>query len=113
MTAMPSATGSAQEACGLGILATSTRHIRQLPAMFSRGWKQNTGISRPAASHACSTVDPGGTSTSCPSIVSFGMRLPALFQQDECGQGDEPTDLGKDDAAGQFGLKLRKLGLEL
>ena len=71
---MPSATGSAHDACGLGIFATSTRHMRQLPAMFSLGWKQNTGTSRPAASHACSTVEPGGTSTSCPSIVSFGMR---------------------------------------
>ena len=56
------------------IFSISTRHIRQLPAMLRRGWKQNTGISRPAASQACSTVEPGGTSTSCPSIVSFGMH---------------------------------------
>jgi hypothetical protein len=31
--------GSAQEACGLGGPGfTSTRHIRQLPAMVSRSW---------------------------------------------------------------------------
>src|SRR5665213_1849883 len=29
----------------------------------------------PAASAACNTVEPGGTSTSIPSMVSFGMGL--------------------------------------
>jgi hypothetical protein len=27
-----------QEAVGFGALATSTRHMRQLPAIFSRSW---------------------------------------------------------------------------
>ncbi len=35
----PSAAGSAQLACGLGGPgATSTRHMRQLPAIDSRSW---------------------------------------------------------------------------
>ena len=43
---------------------TSTRHMRQLPAIDSRSWKQKRGISAPAASQACSSVNSGGTSTS-------------------------------------------------
>src|ERR1700722_15737196 len=35
MTFMPGCTGHAQEATGLGDLSTSTRHIRQLPAIRS------------------------------------------------------------------------------
>ncbi len=46
----------AQEACGLGMPATSIRHMRQLPAIDSREWKQKRGISAPAVSHACSSV---------------------------------------------------------
>ena len=35
---MPSATGIAQEATGFGDFSTSTRHMRQLPAIASRSW---------------------------------------------------------------------------
>src|SRR6478609_1213753 len=61
----------AQEACGFGTPTTSTRHMRQLPAMDSRSWKQKRGISAPAASHACSSVYSGGTSISVPSTMSL------------------------------------------
>ena len=45
-------TPMAQDACGLGMPATSIRHMRQLPAIDSRSWKQKRGISAPAASQA-------------------------------------------------------------
>ena len=35
-TIMPSATGMAQDATGFGAFSTSTRHMRQLPAIDSR-----------------------------------------------------------------------------
>jgi hypothetical protein len=35
---MLSAAGIEQLAIGLGDFSISTRHIRQLPAMFRRGW---------------------------------------------------------------------------
>ena len=48
-----SLTAMAQEAVGFGGPPfTSTRHIRQLPAIDSRSWKQKRGISAPAASQA-------------------------------------------------------------
>jgi hypothetical protein len=47
----------AQEACGFGGPPfTSTRHMRQLPAIDRRSWKQKRGTSAPAASAACSSV---------------------------------------------------------
>ena len=63
----------AQEACGFGMPTTSIRHMRQLPAIDSRSWKQKRGISAPAASHAWSSVYSGGTSISLPSTMSFVM----------------------------------------
>ena len=52
-----SLTPTAQDACGLGGPPfTSTRHMRQLPAIDSLSWKQKRGISAPAASQACSSV---------------------------------------------------------
>ena len=52
-----SRTPMAQEAAGLGGPPfTSTRHMRQLPAIDSRSWKQKRGISAPASSHACNSV---------------------------------------------------------
>src|SRR5262249_8986376 len=50
---------------------TSIRHMRQLPAIESRSWKQKRGISAPAASHACSSVYSAGTSISRLSTMSF------------------------------------------
>ena len=45
-----SRTPQAQDATGLGEPLSSTRHMRQLPAIDSRSWKQKRGISPPAAS---------------------------------------------------------------
>src|SRR6516165_6721890 len=59
-----SRTAQAHDAMGLGEPLSSTRHMRQLPAIESRSWKQKRGISAPAVSHACSNVYSGGTSTS-------------------------------------------------
>ena len=35
---MPGPAGMAHDATGLGLFSTSTRHMRQLPAMDSRSW---------------------------------------------------------------------------
>src|SRR6266852_8001495 len=64
-----SRTAQAQLAIGFGEPASSTRHMRQLPAIERRSWKQKRGISAPAASHAWSSVYSGGTSTSAPSTM--------------------------------------------
>src|SRR5271166_5116222 len=69
-------TGMAQETVGFGGPPfTSTRHIRQLPAIDSRSWKQKRGISAPAASQACRRVYSAGTSSSLPSMTILLMRL--------------------------------------
>src|SRR4051794_341128 len=69
----------AQEACGFGgPPTTSIRHMRQLPAIESRSWKQKRGICAPAASHACSSVYSGGTSISRSSTMSLVMMPPSL-----------------------------------
>src|SRR5712671_1459421 len=68
-----SRTPQAQLATGLGEPLSSTRHMRQLPAIDRRSWKQKRGISAPAASHACSSVYSGGTSISLPSTRSLVM----------------------------------------
>src|SRR5262245_17221778 len=65
----------AQLATGLGEPTSSTRHMRQLPAIDSRSWKQKRGISAPAASHAWSSVYSGGTSISLPSTMSLVMSV--------------------------------------
>src|SRR5262244_3354657 len=70
-----SLTPMAQEACGFGMPTTSIRHMRQLPAIDSRSWKQKRGISAPAASQACSNVYSGGTSISLPSTMSLVIGL--------------------------------------
>src|SRR5215468_4880408 len=79
-----SRTLSAQDACGFGMPVTSIRHMRQLPAIDSRSWKQKRGISAPAASQACSSVYSGGTSTSVPStmiLITEGSILLAVAPQ--------------------------------
>src|SRR5208282_3398571 len=65
----------AQLAIGFGEPASSTRHMRQLPAIDSRSWKQKRGISAPAASQAWSSVYSGGTSISLPSMMSLVIAL--------------------------------------
>src|SRR5262245_27088656 len=66
-----SRTPIAHDACGFGMPTTSIRHMRQLPAIDSRSWKQKRGISAPATSQACSSVYSGGTSISLPSTMSL------------------------------------------
>src|SRR5882762_626784 len=75
-----SRTPQAQLATGLGEPDSSTRHMRQLPAIESRSWKQKRGISAPAASHACSSVYSGGTSISLPSTMSLVIALSGLSE---------------------------------
>src|SRR6516164_912728 len=71
-----SRTAMAQDAVGLGGPPfTSTRHMRQLPAIDSRSWKQKRGTSAPAASHAWSSVYSAGTSISLPSTTSLVTAL--------------------------------------
>src|SRR3954468_16990576 len=70
-----SRTAHAQDATGLGEPFSSTKHMRQLPAIESRSWKQKRGISAPPASHACSSVYSGGTSISVPSTISLFMSV--------------------------------------
>src|SRR3954462_6730864 len=67
-------TPQAQDATGFGEPFSSTRHMRQLPAIDSRSWKQKRGISAPAASHAWSSVYSGGTSISLSSTISLVIR---------------------------------------
>src|SRR6478735_3464991 len=80
-----SRTPQAQDATGLGAPFTSTRHMRQFPAIDSRSWKQNRGISAPAASAAWSSVYSGGTSTSVPSTMILGIRFLLRRQHDRLG----------------------------
>src|SRR5882757_788271 len=75
-----SRTPQAQLATGLGEPFTSTRHMRQLPAIDRRSWKQKRGISAPAASHACSSVYSAGTSISLPSTMSLVIAISGLSQ---------------------------------
>src|SRR5690242_17645848 len=83
-----SRTPQAHEATGLGEPLSSTRHMRQLPAIDSRSWKQKRGISAPAASHACSSVYSGGTSISLPSTMSLVMSVPRREENQCCRSGD-------------------------
>src|SRR5215211_723184 len=69
-----SRTAQAQDATGFGAPFSSTRHMRQLPAMDSRSWKQKRGISAPATSQAWSSVYSAGTSTSVPSTTILVIR---------------------------------------
>src|SRR5213079_409341 len=68
-----SRTPQAHEATGLGEPLSSTRHMRQLPAIDRRSWKQKRGISAPAAAQAWSNVYSGWTSIALPSIMSLVM----------------------------------------
>src|SRR6516225_8172716 len=74
-----SRTAQAQDAIGVGEPLSSTRHMRQFPAIESRSWKQKRGISAPAASHAWSSVYSAGTSMSLPSTMSL---FTALLRRD-------------------------------
>src|SRR6266851_4930437 len=75
-----SRTPHAHEAIGLGEPLSSTRHMRQLPAIDRRSWKQKRGISAPAASHACNSVYSAGTSISLPSTISLVIAVSGFSQ---------------------------------
>src|SRR5712691_2022735 len=83
-----SRTPQAQLATGLGEPTSSTRHMRQLPAIDSRSWKQKRGISAPAISHACSSVYSGGTSISLPSTMSLVISVPCRPKEQRRGDRD-------------------------
>src|ERR1700704_4973033 len=91
-------TPMAQEACGFGgPPTTSIRHMRQLPAIESRSWKQKRGISAPATSHACNSVYSGGTSISRPSTMSLVIGVPTSTK---VLQTDNSERHGKDEQKG-------------
>ena len=70
---MPSETTMLQAICSLGIFSTSIMQVRQLPSTGRSGCQQKCWMWIPLSSAACSTVVPGLTSISLPSIVHFGM----------------------------------------
>src|SRR5258705_13156863 len=88
-----SRTPQAHDATGLGEPDSSTRHMRQLPAIESRSWKQKRGISAPAASHAWSSVYSGGTSISVPSTISLVISVPCHPDQQRCRDRDARRDI--------------------
>src|ERR1051326_7436765 len=75
-----SRTPQAHEATGFGEPFSSTRHMRQLPAIDRRSWKQKRGISAPAASHACNSVYSAGTSISLSSTISLVIAVSGLSE---------------------------------
>src|SRR5262249_11268289 len=77
-TTMPSAATVEHEIASFGIFSTSTRHIRQLPAIVRPGCQQYRGTNTPAFSAARITVVPASTSTSRPSMVSLGNVAPLV-----------------------------------
>src|SRR4051794_31061691 len=83
-----SRTPQAQDATGLGEPPSSTRHMRQLPAVARRSWKRKRATSAPAASRACSSVSSGGPSISLPSTMSLVMTS---LRRHHLGR-IEPTD---------------------
>src|SRR5689334_8016606 len=90
-----SRTAMAQDAVGLGGPPfTSTRHIRQLPAIDSRSWKQKRGISAPAASQACRSVYSAGTSIALPSTMSLVMSVQCPPDQERGRDREARRDLG-------------------
>ena len=73
-TRIPSAAAVAHEATSFGAPSTCTRQIRQLPTTGSFGYQHSVGTSIASARAASSMVDPAGTVTDRPSIVSVGMK---------------------------------------
>src|SRR6187402_1299530 len=71
---MPSAAAVAHAATSFGAPSTCTRQIRQLPTTGSFGYQHNVGTSIAIDRAASRMVDPAGTVTERPSIVSVGMK---------------------------------------
>src|SRR3954451_14804228 len=110
-----SLTPIAQDACGLGVPTTSIRHMRQLPAIESRSWKQKRGISAPAASHACNSVYSGGTSISLPSTISLVIAVLSLSQLaiGRCDAGGFQGSLHPSLRTGAEGVQIGRFCLRL
>ena len=70
---MPSATTVLQAICSFGIFSTSIMQVRQLPSTGRSGCQQKCWMWMPLSSAACSTVVPGATSISLPSMVHLGI----------------------------------------
>src|SRR3954453_16225113 len=111
-----SRTAMAQDACGFGgPPTTSIRHMRQLPAIESRSWKQKRGISAPAASHACNSVYSGGTSISLPSTISLVIAVLSLSQLaiGRCDAGGLQGSLHPSLRTGAEGVQIGRFCLRL
>src|ERR1700674_2991325 len=110
-----SRTPQAHEATGFGEPTSSTRHMRQLPAIDRRSWKQKRGISAPATSHACSSVNSAGTSISLPSTMSLVIAVSSLSQLAVrwCDAGGLHGRLHPLLGVGAVGCEISRLGLVL
>src|SRR5690349_3474757 len=107
-----SRTPMAQLACGFGGPPfTSIRHIRQLPAIDRRSWKQKRGISAPAASAAWRSVNSAGTSISLPSTLILAMALPTPLGAPELYMLQMRPVEGKIRIAVRFEMIQPRLGL--
>jgi hypothetical protein len=82
-----SRTPQAQLATGFDKPTSSTRHIRQLPAIDRPLLEQKIGSSASATSHACSSVYSSGTSISLPSMRAWSCCLPVRGAA-ACGEVD-------------------------
>src|SRR6476619_644144 len=71
---IPSAAAVAHAGTSFGAPSTCTRQIRQLPTTGSFGYQQSVGTSIASERAASRIVDPAGTETVRPSIVSVGMK---------------------------------------
>src|SRR6476661_2292238 len=71
---MPSAAAVAHDATSFGAPSTCTRQIRQFPTTGNFGYQHSVGTSIAIARAASRMVDPSGTVTERPSIVSVGMK---------------------------------------
>ncbi len=81
---MPSAAAVAHAATNFGAPSTCTRQIRQLPTTGSFGYQHNVGTSIASARAASRIVDPAGTVTERPSIVSVGIKTDSSMRTEQC-----------------------------
>src|SRR5918993_792090 len=97
-TRMPSEAAVAHEATSFDWPSTCTRQIRQLPTTGSFGYQHKVGTSIASARAASRMVDPSGTETVRPSMVSVGMMTGSskravddfwsIYRVREAGDGD-------------------------
>src|SRR5262245_21209428 len=103
---MPSVTMVLQAICSFGIFSTSTRHMRQLPSTERSGCQQKCGMWIPICSAALITLVPGATSTSRPSMVHLGMRLPVELPGDDVQAADRRDGVREQRALDHLGERL-------